>query len=148
MKRYVIFRVYAKNLFGDKKEFVNGEILGEFDKIRDIAKSPYFLDKEKTIDLYKKALAKFDEDTNKNDNQILDEEIRHNVEFLKERLNLLGSVTNVDTSKLEQSEINKLLQGNYHGGAKPINFILLDNEGKSKIETKEAKKWLDLIKKK
>lgn len=45
---------------------------------------------------------------------------------------------NIDTSDMEQDEINKLLKLNFSGENKPISFILLDLEHRCDVFTNKS----------
>jgi len=142
--RYVIFRVFANNKFANKKEVTKGEILASFSTIEEIANSEYYYS-EKQVEVYHKALNSGKRQPSKDSytyEEARKELIESSIELIRDRLERIGVMHNIGTDGMKQEDIKKLLKLNFSGEDKPVAFILLDLEHKSKVFTnKDERKW-------
>jgi hypothetical protein len=129
--RYVMFRVFAKNKFANKKEFIGGEILGHFDNLREVAESKHYIthdDIQKMVTQskkFRKSPGKSEELTYE---KAREEMVLTILDMLERRLKLSGHLCNINVDKFDDEELNKLITGRYHQEDKPISFITIDTK--------------------
>ncbi len=143
--RYVIFRVYAKHYWKNRKEITGGIILDYFDTIEDIARSEYYAGSNEIKEYHRNSVLYNDSKSTLKETS--ERMVKYFVEFLEGELPDNGLIYNTGLEGLEKEEIKKLVKRNSYDGDEPVSYFLLDTQTKHKSDSiDEVKSWLREIK--
>lgn len=142
-KRYVIFRVFSKNKFANKKEIIKGQILGSYSTIEEIALSEFYYSEER-VQVFLRDIFSGNRIPNKGIKtyeQAKKEMIESSIGLIKDRMDRTGVMHNTDTNDMSIDEVKKLLTLNLGGCSTPVSFILLDLKHQNDTFIKQEKQW-------